>query len=601
MSKGQRRAILIASSRFPEEKSLEALRCPENDVDGVREILEAKEFGAFDEILTIKNERSHEALVKINRALREADADDLTLIYYSGHGKTDRHAELYLATVDTQLKVLESTSIPFDRIYSFIRNSDCKSIALILDCCYSGAAANSIVKGSVDEKLESASKGSGVYILTASSAFQTAQEGKDDQHSLLTKHILEGIRLGDADVNQDGKVSMDDLFRYVEKHVRAEGKQEPMRWDVSVRGSELIISWAGKAKAAKLKQIEEMLIEMRSDMPARVRLKAYQVLLEGQSEKGGQSPHLKLLEDLFDKRLNKGDFLDEWDQIEASQLKQAPPLPPTVPSQQEKKTTPPQQEKKAQSPPPPELAPPQEKKSPPRKQVQSFTDDLNGVPLEMIYVPGGSFKMGSPKGKGYYVESPQHDVTVPGFYIGKYQITQAQWEAVMGKNPSHFKGDPTLPVEKVSWNDGKQFCEKIAQITGKAYRLPSEAEWEYACRAGTTGDYAGDLDAMAWDGKNSNKTHPVGQKQPNAFGLYEMYGNVLEWCEDVWHDSYKDAPTDGSAWLSGGDSSYRVVRGCSWGDDEDNCRSAFRDRLEPGLFDNFLGVRVVVSARTLTS
>ncbi len=297
MSKGRRRAILIASSQFPDEKSLDALRCPENDVDGFRELLQAKEFGAFDEILTLKNERSHEALVKINRALREADADDLTLIYYSGHGKTDRHAELYLATVDTQLKVLESTSIPFNRIYSFIRNSDCKSIALILDCCYSGAAANSIVKGSVDEKLESASKGSGVYILTASSAFQTAQEREGDQHSLLTKHILRGIQQGEADVNQDGKVSMDDLFRYVEKHVREEGKQEPMRWDVSVRGGELIISWAGKAKAAKLKQIEEMLVEMRTDLPARIRLRAFQIILEGQSQSGSQSPYLKLAED----------------------------------------------------------------------------------------------------------------------------------------------------------------------------------------------------------------------------------------------------------------------------------------------------------------
>jgi formylglycine-generating enzyme required for sulfatase activity len=232
---------------------------------------------------------------------------------------------------------------------------------------------------------------------------------------------------------------------------------------------------------------------------------------------------------------------------------------------------------------------------------EPFTDDLNGVPLEMIFVPGGSFKMGSPEGTGDDEEKPQHDVTVPGFYIGKYPITQEQWKAVMGKNPSHFKGDPALPVECISWNDAKKYCEKLARMTGQVYRLPSEAEWEYACRAGTTGDHAGEPNAIAWYWDNSdNKTHPVGQKSPNAFGLFDMHGNVMECCEDVWHDSYKDAPTDGSAWLSGGDSIHRVVRGGSWGGTKWDCCSAARCYKKPDYPDIDLGVRVVVSAKTLT-
>jgi formylglycine-generating enzyme required for sulfatase activity len=247
------------------------------------------------------------------------------------------------------------------------------------------------------------------------------------------------------------------------------------------------------------------------------------------------------------------------------------------------------------------VIPGRQEKAPPAKPVESFTENLNGVPLEMIFVPGGVFKMGSPKGNGRDDERPQHDVTVPGFYVGKYQITQAQWEAVMGKNPSHFKGDPALPVENISWDDAKKFCEKLAQMTGKAYRLPSEAEWEYACRAGTTSDHAGDLGAMAWYLDNSGgKTHPVGQKQPNAFGLYDMHGNVWEWCEDVRHNNYKYAPIDGSAWLGRGNPS-RVVRGGSWDNDAGDCRSAYRSRRELGALNRYLGVRVVVSARTLTS
>ena len=114
------------------------------------------------------------------------------------------------------------------------------------------------------------------------------------------------------------------------------------------------------------------------------------------------------------------------------------------------------------------------------------------------------------------------------------------------------------------WNDVQEFSKKLQQITRKAYRLPSEAEWEYACRAGTKGDYAGDLEKMAWYYDNSGgQTHPVGQKEPNAFGLYDMYGNVWEWCEDVWHDNYKDAPVDGTAWTDGGNQNVRVVRGGS--------------------------------------
>jgi formylglycine-generating enzyme required for sulfatase activity len=216
----------------------------------------------------------------------------------------------------------------------------------------------------------------------------------------------------------------------------------------------------------------------------------------------------------------------------------------------------------------------------------------NGVTLEMVKIPGGRFLMGSPETEAqrYDNESPQHYVDVPEFWMGKYVVTQQQWQAIMGNEPSYFKGK-NRPVERVSWNDATKFCQKLSKKTGRDYRLPSEAEWEYACRAGTTTPFyfgetitgelanykASETYADEPKGKYRERTTPVGQFPPNAFGLYDMHGNVLEWCQDVWHSDYDGAPVDGSAWVNGGDSSRRVARGGSWYFNPRWCRSAFRD------------------------
>ncbi len=253
------------------------------------------------------------------------------------------------------------------------------------------------------------------------------------------------------------------------------------------------------------------------------------------------------------------------------------------------------------------------------ERVGNFTTSTenlpNGITLKMVSLPAGQFLMGSPDSDpdARDNEKPPHQVQVNGFAIGKYSVTQAQYEAVMGKNPSHFKNNSWLknnlqnPVEQVSWNDAQAFCQKLSQITGKTYRLPTEAEWEYACRAGTTtryyfGDDASQLGDYAWYIANSqSKTHPVGQKKPNAWGLYDMSGNVWEWCEDDWHDNYIGAPTDGSAWINNNDNDYRIRRGGSWYYDPNNCRSAYRSNYNRrGLTDDDFGFRVVCGAgRTL--
>jgi formylglycine-generating enzyme required for sulfatase activity/tRNA A-37 threonylcarbamoyl transferase component Bud32 len=235
----------------------------------------------------------------------------------------------------------------------------------------------------------------------------------------------------------------------------------------------------------------------------------------------------------------------------------------------------------------------------------TFTEKLpGGLQLEMVELPGGEFMMGSPDSDpdAQSNEKPQHQVKVNSFAIGKYPITQAQYQAVMGNNPSYFKNNPQNPVERVSWNDAQAFCQKLSQITGKTYRLPTEAEWEYACRAGTTTRfYFGDnqLGIYAWyNGNSGSKTHPVGQKKPNDWRLYDMSGNVWEWCEDNWHDNYIGAPKDGSAWLTN-DNDYQILRGGSWVSYPFFCRSAYRYYyIRSGL--STFGFRVVCGAgRTL--
>jgi formylglycine-generating enzyme required for sulfatase activity len=271
--------------------------------------------------------------------------------------------------------------------------------------------------------------------------------------------------------------------------------------------------------------------------------------------------------------------------------------------------------------------------------VQTFTEDLgNSITLDMVLIPPGEFLMGSPDDEleRQTSEGPQHLVTIQQpFFMGQYQVTQTQWEQVvkmkqvkrkLDSNPSRFKGG-NLPVEQVSWLDTEEFCLRLSAHTKRNYRLPSEAEWEYACRAGTTTPFhfGETIDAevanyQAQDEKIGNttypgkygrgkfgeyrkKTTPIGTFPANNFGLYDMHGNVWEWCFDHWHDSYKGAPTDGSAWINpkAKENDLRVLRGGSWINNPGRCRSAFRDGNSAVVRDYRYGFRIVYSRARASS
>jgi len=281
------------------------------------------------------------------------------------------------------------------------------------------------------------------------------------------------------------------------------------------------------------------------------------------------------------------------------------------------------------------------------KQPFFFVEPVSqeAAPLEMVAIPSGSFLMGSPETESerYDDESPQHEVTVQSFFLSKYPITQAQWREVarlpqvnreLDPDQSGFKGD-RLPVESVSWQRAVEFCDRLSAVTGRTYRLPTEAEWEYACRAGTTtpfhlgetitthlANYDGSVYQQESKGQDRKQTTNVGSFPPNAFGLYDMHGNVWEWCLDHWHENYDGAPTDGSAWLDQSvlltetrerittessdsltaedEGESHVIRGGSWYFNPGYCRSAYRGGYHPDLRYLNIGFRVVcVVPRTL--
>src|SRR5262249_17196220 len=336
----------------------------------------------------------------INRVFKEASRDDQILIYYSGHGKLDAAGHLHLATYNTDVDTLETSSIAIGTLRQLIDNYACKQVALILDCCFGGAVGKDFLKSGVDDHLKQTLHGRGIYILTASTATQTAREKEGDDYSLFTKHILQGIRQGEADHDDDGLISLDDLYEYVKIRVPKEAPQYPTKWEFGVQGNSLFIARAARIYSAdRLRAFKQKIKEDEDYLLPEVFEQAYRVIRENQPKRDKE--FFALLEELCDGRARHGEFNSRW-------LRLAPAR-----------------------------APEQEKEAPPRQEKERQTPTRSGVD-------------GDDTGERLISSmGPQHDVIVPGSFIGKYLITQAQWEAVIGKNPSYHKGDPDLPVEHI--------------------------------------------------------------------------------------------------------------------------------------------------------
>ena len=646
-------ALLIGVSEYSEgESPLSALPAALNDVRRLAEVLEDPNIGGFDSVLPLENRPIEEMRSAIANLFADRKADDLVLLYFSGHGITDQQGNFFFSTPKTYKKgnlLFKPSAIPARDVHDEMNDCVSDRMVVILDCCHSGAFGDLISRDAGEIKFEPQLGGRGRVVLTASAAIDYSYERSGEELAIYTRYLIEGIKTGAADRDDDGYVSADELHDYVvEKLSKAAPGMSPQRYvkqdGEKIKLTKAIVTdpirryrkvvkeyskngvirpagqrniWIERQKLQRLGlTIEDAeAIEAEELRPYREyqqHLKDYEECFREELEfLGGvlDDRSRKELNDLIRQRSLKVDDVKAIEQRVIQEL--GIPEPVVV---------------EPIAPKPIDIKPAAPVRSPVKPKLQPFTElgtsgKLFGsaAKLEMLPIPSGEFMMGSPESEAERSddEGPPHCVKVPAFYMGKFPITQAQWAAIakteiinckLEFDPSHFKG-ADLPVEQVSWHDAIEFCDRLSRETGKPYSLPSEAQWEYACRAGTTTPfYFGetiDTSIVNYDGNYTygfgkkgeyrEKTTPVGhfKTSANKFGLYDMHGNVWEWCADSWHDNYEGAPSDGSAWDASNDSGSKVLRGGSWDYYPRYCRSAFRRYCTSDDLVRLIGFRVI--------
>ncbi|MBD2175755.1 SUMF1/EgtB/PvdO family nonheme iron enzyme [Pseudanabaena sp. FACHB-1998] len=736
-----RYALLVGVSNYITD--LNPLPSAVKDVAALKEILIDPTIGGFAasdvEVLTDVDETAIRR--GISRLFANRKNDDLVLLYFSGHGVTDSRNDFYLSGISTDKNDLLSTAVSSDFVQKAMNQRGSKRQVLILDCCHSGAfpkgmTAKDIGKVNLSPKLG----GEGRAILTASDSTQYAFEQEGFELSLYTHFLVEGLRTGAADRDDDGDVTVDELYEYVRDKVKSVNDLMSPEFYPVKEGHRIVLAKAVQddPKLKFRKEVENVvrdsngkistfakrglgihsqdlgLSQLESESIINEVIRPYeeydkkltqyeQDLLSEVSQGFPFSKYVESQLEYYEKRLGLRDadlqeiksriignkqveyeqrLQQEQRQAEAVRLKRQQEdaerlrLQQVAEAERQKQESDRLERLRTQAEEEDRLKRLQEEAERVKKQQQSkpaqpefefevvkvrlvkesgflgigggtkieldrkngkaqyIRENLgNGVTLDLVKIPAGKFMMGMPaderkialenakkydwNGAEAYLDrsTPQHEVKVPSFLMGKYTVTNAQWQAVMGTKPSEssdvkFQGE-NQPVINVSWDNCREFCKKLSEKINKNVRLPSEAEWEYACRAGTTTAFHfGETittELVNYDGNYPYVDAPKGEYRqktvdvnfdrfsPNAWGLYQMHGNVWEWCEDVWHENYNGAPTDGSAWLTGGEQNRRALRGGSWFCDAINCRSAFRIRNPADYSDDFIGFRVVVA------
>ena len=494
--------------------------------------------------------------------------------FFSGHGIRHRNRDFLMPSgVDPHPDAIENSAIPLSYVTERLRRCGADNVVLILDACRDGIDEIGARSGVIGEE-----KQQGVITIASCSPAEMSYEIKELKQGSFTYSLLQGLRIH----GEGNCATVERLDRYLRNRVpeinRSYRKPRQTPYSIAEPVSKYHLILLPDYIQPNLSDIS-VLRENALEAEAENELKLAEMLWY-RLVKFDQDKALKALRRI-------------WLKLENLEYQ------PTPNALREKKTG--AKVATAQVNTSKDISPEKTAVDREEEKLQNFSEQLgnNNITLEMIYIPGGSFMMGSPEGEGYDSEKPQHLVKIQPFFIGKFPVTQAQWQAVMENNPAHFQDNPLNPVERVSWDDAQEFCNALSKKTGKTYRLPTEAEWEYACRAGTTTPYYfGETITKELANYQGNATKQVGSYPPNEFGLYDMHGLVWEWCEDDWHQNYENAPNDGKAWLSKF-SKIKVIRGGSWNDDPRDCRSAYRVYLSREDRDGSIGFRVAcVAGRT---
>lgn len=585
---GKRVGIVIGNN-YPDSDN--ELKFAVADALAMKDVLLNKDICGFDEVEESIDSTLLDARIKIEKILKNANHDDIVFIYFSGHGKKHLDNGLRLLFKDYREDYPLATSLNFDYINRCMKYPSLKSVIIILDCCYSGVAGIRDVSDVMEALKKHSCSGTVILTSTGLTGSPTAKEEEKLGHGVFTYYLIEGLEKGQADKRGEGQISIDDLYDYAFEKTTASCSQSPKK-EGSIEGIFFIGKNPLKIReneyASKKRDLFEKYLKYK--LPHSILNESQEVLRKYYEAQNTLEPVDETTYGLLNSFL-KGDLFPE-NYIEALQHFKGIYVSSESPHEKENVNISSFRNSKYQT-----IEIPKDTNK--QEIPKTFTSPSTG--MEFVLIPAGKFVMGSPSGEEgrYNDEGPVHEVTINNsFYMGKYPVTQKQWNKVMGNNPSDFKGEDR-PVESVSWEDVQEFVKKLNEKEGaNKYRLPSEAEWEYACRAGkqtrySFGDDESKLNEYAWYNENSGyETHPVGKKKPNSWELYDMQGNVWEWVQDKWHDNYEGAPSDGSVWEDEV-GSFLVFRGGSWSVNAGNCLSASRGGDNPRGRDDDLGFRLL--------